>query len=140
VLSVFGGKITTYRRLAEHAMDKLARYFPEAKGAWTRNAALPGSDFSSREDARKELLSRYRSLPQQVLEGVFARHGSLASQVLGDGNLGEHFGAGLTEREVRYFMEREWARSAEDILWRRSKAGLHLDAAQCARVAEVVGR
>jgi glycerol-3-phosphate dehydrogenase len=140
VLSVFGGKITTYRRLAEHAMDKLARYFPQAKGAWTRNAALPGSDFSSREDARKELLSRYRSLPQQVLLGVFARHGSLASQVLGDGNLGEHYGAGLTEREVRYFMEREWARSAEDILWRRSKAGLHLDAAQRARVAEVVGQ
>jgi glycerol-3-phosphate dehydrogenase len=75
-----------------------------------------------------------------VVEGVFRRHGTLASQVLGDGMVGEHYGAGLTEREVRYFIEREWAMSADDVLWRRSKTGLHLDPAQRARVAEVVGR
>jgi glycerol-3-phosphate dehydrogenase len=140
VLSVFGGKITTYRRLAEHAVDKLARYFPGATGAWTGAAALPGSDFSNREDARKDLSDRYPALPDVVVEGVFRRHGTLASQVLGDGIVGEHYGAGLTEREVRYFIEREWAMSADDVLWRRSKAGLHLDTAQSARVAEMVGR
>jgi glycerol-3-phosphate dehydrogenase len=140
VLSVFGGKLTTYRRLAEHAMQKLAAYFPQAKGAWTDGARLPGSDFESREDLRKELFSRYRALPVSVVEGVFRRHGALASQVLGDGIVGEHYGAGLTEREVRYFMEREWARSADDVLWRRSKTGLHLDPAQRARVQTVVGR
>jgi glycerol-3-phosphate dehydrogenase len=60
--------------------------------------------------------------------------------VLGDGITGEHYGAGLTERELRYFVEREWAGSAEDVLWRRSKTGLHLDARQQARVAEAMGR
>ena len=140
VLSVFGGKITTYRRLAEHAMDRLARHFPQAKGPWTRNTALPGSHFSSLDELRREVRGRYAALPQEVVEGVLNRHGALATDVLGDGGVGEHFGAGLSEREVRYFMEREWARSAEDVLWRRSKAGLHLDAAQCERVRRAVGR
>jgi glycerol-3-phosphate dehydrogenase len=140
VLSVFGGKITTYRRLAEHALDKLARYFPEARGHWTERTPLPGSDLRTREDARREIFSQYRSLPVPVVEAVFKRHGSLAAEVLGDGITGEHYGAGLTERELRYFIAREWATSADDVLWRRSKAGLHLDAGQRARVAEVIGR
>ena len=140
VLSVFGGKITTYRRLAEHVMDKLRPYFPQLKGAWTGRAPLPGSDFTSREDARREIFSRYRALPVPVVEGAFKRHGALAAEVLGDGITGEHYGAGLTERELRYFVEREWAGSADDVLWRRSKAGLHLDARQQARVAEAMGR
>jgi glycerol-3-phosphate dehydrogenase len=140
VLSVFGGKITTYRRLAEHAMDKLARYLPQAKRAWTDRVPLPGSDFNRREDVHKELLQRYRSLPVPVVEGVFKRHGTRAAQVLGDGDVGEHYGAGLTEREVRYFIEQEWAASAEDVLWRRTKAGLHLTPRQKARVAELIGR
>jgi|SRR5438105_7376768 len=139
VLSVFGGKITTYRRLAEHAMDKLARYFPQAKRAWTGTTPLPGSDFSKRDELQRELLEQYRSVPQPVVKAVLKRHGTLASEVLGDGIVGEHYGAGLTEREVRYFIEREWARSADDVLWRRSKAGLHLDAAQRSRVARAVG-
>ena len=140
VLSVFGGKITTYRRLAEHVMDRLRPYFLQLKGAWTERAALPGSDFTSREEARREIFSRYRMLPVPVVEGAFKRHGALASEVLGDGITGEHYGAGLTERELRYFVEREWAGSADDVLWRRSKAGLHLDARQRARVAEAIGR
>jgi glycerol-3-phosphate dehydrogenase len=140
VLSVFGGKITTYRRLAEHAMEKLAPYFPRLRGAWTGQTPLPGSDFKNREDARKELLARHRDLPPEVLQGVFRRHGARAIQVLGDGQLGEHFGAGLTERELRYFIEREWARSAQDVLWRRTKAGLHLDQRARARVEAAFGR
>ena len=140
VVSVFGGKITTYRRLAEHALDKLAPYFPSMKGAWTARSALAGSDFATREEARKSVFERYRRLAPEVVRGVFRRHGALATQVLGDGEVGENYGAGLTEREVHYFIEHEWAGSAEDVLWRRTKAGLHLDEAQRARVAEVIGR
>ena len=140
VLSVFGGKITTYRRLAEHAMEKLAPYFPRLRQAWTGQTPLPGSDFKNREEARKELLARHRDLPPEVLQGVFRRHGTRALQVLGDGQLGEHFGAGLTERELRYFIEREWARGAQDVLWRRTKAGLHLDQRARARVEAAFGR
>ncbi len=140
VLSVFGGKITTYRRLAEHALEKLAPYFARLRGAWTGHTPLPGSDFKNREEARKELLARHRDLPPEVLQGVFRRHGARAVEVLGDGRLGEHFGAGLTERELRYFIEREWARGAQDVLWRRTKAGLHLDERARERVEAAFGR
>jgi glycerol-3-phosphate dehydrogenase len=140
VLSVLGGKITTYRRLAEEALDRLAAYFPHMKGAWTARDPLAGSAFSSRADARREVFERYRDLPQAVVRGVFRRHGAEAFQVLGDGVLGEHYGAGLTEREVRHFVEREWAASAEDVLWRRSKCGLHMSERERSRVAEALGR
>ena len=135
VLTVFGGKITTYRRLAEQALDRLARYFPRMRGPWTAAAPLPGSDFADRDEAFRALSTRYPRTTPEVLRGVFQRHGTLAPKVLGDGELGEHLGAGLTEREVRYFVEAEWARSADDVLWRRTKAGLHLDARQQARLA-----
>ena len=139
-LSVFGGKITTYRRLAEHVMEKLAPYFPGMKPGWTARAALPGSDFTDREAAKQEIFARHRALPPALLQAVFRRHGTLAAQVLGDGRLGEDFGANLTERELGYILEREWARSAEDVLWRRTKCGLHMTEAQRKRVAQVVGR
>lgn len=140
VLSVFGGKITTFRRLAEQALQRLAQYFPAMGGAWTAKTPLPGSDFADREEARRELLARYPRLPQEILRHVFRRHGARASQVLGDGDMGEHYGAGLTEREVRHFVACEWARTAEDVLWRRSKAGLHLDEGQRGRVERALGR
>jgi glycerol-3-phosphate dehydrogenase len=75
-----------------------------------------------------------------VLRQAFRRHGARAAEVLGDGDIGEHYGAGLTERELRYFVEREWAQTAEDVLWRRTKAGLAMTEAQRARVAEAMGR
>ena len=140
VLSVFGGKITTYRRLAETALDKLVPYFPAMKAAWTSEQPLPGSDFTERETAKRELQQRYPQVSPNVLQGVFRRHGTLTAQVLGDGQLGEYYGAGLTEREVGYLREREWARSAEDVLWRRTKCGLRMSEAQRRRVAEVIGR
>jgi glycerol-3-phosphate dehydrogenase len=145
VLSVYGGKITTYRRLAEHALEKLAAHFPAMKGPWTGGTALLGGDFggAGREQARDAFFARYRGLPQELLRPIFRRHGTLADDVLGDAraqaDLGEDFGAGLCERELRYFVAREWARSAEDALWRRSKAGLLMSERQRARVAEVLG-
>jgi glycerol-3-phosphate dehydrogenase len=139
VLSVFGGKLTTFRKLSEQALDKLARYFPAMGVHWTERSALPGSDFRDRAEAWGEARGRYGRLPEEVLRAVFRRHGTLASEVLGDGDTGEHFGAGLTEREVVYMRDREWARTVEDVLWRRSKAGLHLDARATDRVARVLG-
>jgi len=140
VLSVFGGKITTYRRLAEQALEKLGPYFPGMGGPWTARAALPGSGYASRETAQAALFERYRDLPRPWLRGIFRRHGALAEQVLGDGKPGEHYGAGLTERELRYLVEREWARTAEDVLWRRTKCALHMSEAERSRVAQVMGR
>ena len=140
VVSVFGGKITTYRRLAEQALEKLGPHFPGLRGPWTARAPLPGSDFAGPEAARSEFLARYRDIDQACLRGIFRRHGALAEKVVGDGRLGEHYGAGLTERELRYLVDQEWARSAEDVLWRRTKCGLHMSDAQRERVARVLGR
>ncbi len=142
VLSVFGGKITTYRRLAEHAMDKLAPYFAGLKPAWTQHTSLPGSDFGGvpRVEARDAFFGGHPHIPEATLRPIFRRHGAHAQAVIGDGDLGEDFGAGLTEREVRYFVEHEWAQTAEDVLWRRTKAGLLMNPAQRERVATVIGR
>jgi glycerol-3-phosphate dehydrogenase len=140
VLSVFGGKITTYRRLAEHALEKLKPYFPGMKPVWTHSRALPGSELGvAPETAYVQLCTAYPQVPAGVLQGLFRRHGLLAAEVLGDAkveaDLGEHFGAGLYAREAAYFVEREWATTAEDILWRRTKVGLHLSPAQRDHVA-----
>jgi D-erythritol 1-phosphate dehydrogenase len=142
VLSVFGGKITTYRRLAEHAMERLAAYFPGLRGPWTAREPLPGSDFGaqSRVAARDAFFARYPGIPTPTLRALFRRHGTRAGEVVGDGTLGEDYGAGLSERELRYFVDHEWARSADDVLWRRTKCGLLMTEAQRLRVAEVLGR
>jgi glycerol-3-phosphate dehydrogenase len=141
VLSVFGGKITTYRVLAEHALDKLSPYFPGIKPAWTRHTPLSGSDFGgiARVEARDAFFGSHPQLAEATLRPIFRRHGTHAQAVVGDGDLGEDFGAGLTERELRYFVEREWAQTADDVLWRRTKAGLLMTPAQRARVAQVLG-
>lgn len=142
VLSVFGGKITTYRMLAEHVMDKLASYFSGLQPAWTHRTPLSGSDFGGvpRAEARDAFFASHPHLPEATLRPIFRRHGTNAQAVVGDGDLGEDFGAGLTEREVRYFVEHEWAQTAEDVLWRRTKAGLLMSQAQRERVAQVLGR
>ena len=142
VLSVFGGKITTYRMLADHAMAKLAPYFPGMKPAWTHNTPLSGSDFggAARVEARDAFFGSHPHIPESTLRPIFRRHGTHAQAVVGDGDLGEDFGAGLTERELRYFVEREWAQTAEDVLWRRTKTGLLMTPAQRERVARVLGR
>lgn len=146
VLSVYGGKITTYRRLAEHALNDLAPYFPALKGDWTATEPLLGGDFGEveREEARDTVFARYGLLPQEHLRGIFRRHGMLAYDVLGSArtleDLGEHFGAGLYAKEVDYFVAQEWAVTAEDVLWRRTKAGLHLTSAQREAVLRHMGR
>jgi glycerol-3-phosphate dehydrogenase len=133
VLSVFGGKITTYRRLAERVLDRIAPWFPGMGPAWTAEAALPGATIPSGDIVRfgERLEARYPRLPRTLLQALARRHGALAYDVLGDAStvadLGRDFGGNLCAREVDYLVEHEWVASAEDVLWRRSKAGLRLD-------------
>ena len=147
VLSVFGGKITTYRRLAENALTRLAPWFPGMKPAWTERVPLPGGDLpaSGFEQFVEDFWLRdYPWLPGKVGRSLAQRQGSNAFLVLGDAkspaDLGMHFGAGLYAREVDYMITREWAMSGEDILYRRTKAGLHLTSAQQAQLAHYVTR
>lgn len=150
LLSVFGGKITTYRRLAEHAMAQLEPWF-QGTHAWTAGEPLPGGDFTGPGakagfDAHLDKLrARYPGLPALLLARLTRRHGTLVEKVLGgavnEGDLGEAFGGGLYEIEASWFIREEWAREPDDVLWRRTKAGLHepgaaraicrLDDAQC---------
>jgi glycerol-3-phosphate dehydrogenase len=143
VLSVFGGKITTYRKLAEHALAKLVPWFPGSKAAWTANASLPGGDLDGgRETFHARLTDEYATLPALLLSALARRHGSLARAVLQgvrtEADLGTHFGADLYAREVDYMLEHEWAASGEDILYRRTKAALHLVPAQQEALARYV--
>ena len=145
LLSVFGGKLTTYRKLAEAALAELAPTFPRLGPAWTADAPLPGGEnMSSPEDLAVELLARYPWLSAGLARRWATSYGTrswrLLDGVKGETDLGEHLGAGLYAREVDYLCREEWAENADDILWRRSKLGLFLDAAQKLRLAEYLAR
>jgi glycerol-3-phosphate dehydrogenase len=133
LLSVFGGKITTYRRLAEQALEQLEAYFPGMKPAWTDLAPLPGGDLEGLSiDAYAQKLSTARpGIPIDLLRSLVLRHGSATPGILGTATglaeLGQHFGGTLYQREVDHFITCEWAHTPEDILWRRTKCGLHLN-------------
>jgi glycerol-3-phosphate dehydrogenase len=143
-LSIFGGKITTYRKLAESVLDRLAKHLPSgstAKKGWTADAPLPGGDFPT--DGRAALAAEFRR-DHPFLSGADAArlagsYGTKARVFLGQSkmasDLGRWFGV-LSEAEVRYMMAQEWAVTAEDILWRRSKLGLHLAKADQQSLAE----
>lgn len=150
LLNVVGGKITTFRKLAETAMDRLKPFLPDMRPAWTATAILPGGDIG-REGPHAfltRLAQRYEKLPRPLLQNIADRHGSRADRVLGDAetvaDLGRNLGGGLTEREVIYLRDHEWAQHAEDVLWRRTKVGLHLgpDARSHAEqvIAEILAR
>jgi glycerol-3-phosphate dehydrogenase len=145
VLSVFGGKITTYRRLAETAMAKLGRFFPGLPRPWTAGASLPGGDFPPDGMAalRDSFLNRFPFLARETAERFVRGYGTLTAEMLGDarsaGDLGGVIGADLTEREAAWLMRTEWARTAEDILWRRTKLGLRFGAGERAALDRLLG-
>ena len=138
LLNVFGGKITTYRRLSEHAMQKLRPFFPRMGDDWTTRGILPGGDIADADFERfaGEMARRFAWLPATTVRRLCRAYGTRIDRVLKDAkginDLGQNFGADLYEREVAYLIQQEWAYSAEDILWRRSKLGLHMTADQCA--------
>jgi len=132
LLSIYGGKITTYRCLAQHALQKLLPWFPGLKPEWTAAEPLPGGEIRGGPAVYASLLqARYPGLPPLLLHALAARHGTIAETILGDidtvSDLGIYFGETLYAREIDYFIAHEWAETADDVLWRRTKAGLALD-------------
>jgi glycerol-3-phosphate dehydrogenase len=143
LLSVFGGKITTSRKLAEHALEKLKPFFPKLKALWTADASLPGGIAYANVAAYiKEQQRSFSFLkPQNVLR-LFRAYGSEMQEILKDArfasDLGKSFGP-LSEREVEYLRKNEWVKCADDILWRRSKLGLHMKAEDIQALREFMG-
>lgn len=144
LLSIFGGKITTYRRLAEAALAKLAPYLPTKGRPWTAAASLPGGDIENMDVAAflTTLEHDFPGIAPHLLAPLASRHGTQVREVLGDAkvtaDLGRHFGAGLTAREVDYMLNNEWALSADDVLWRRSKSGLRMNENEQRVLAEFI--
>jgi len=146
LLSIYGGKITTYRRLAEEALERLAPYLRSAapredfkvKEGWTGKSPLPGGDMdvSAVAALTAELTRKYPFLPAAHAGRLAHAYGTRATKLLGGAksfaDLGRSFGATLTESEVRYLIANEWACTAEDVVWRRSKLGLRLSADEIA--------
>jgi glycerol-3-phosphate dehydrogenase len=149
-LNVIGGKITTHRRLAEAALAKLAPHLPPMGPAWTATAPLPGGGTGGADDSvgfegyRLDLARRRPQLSAELLGGLVRRYGTETDRVLGEAkearDLGADLGGGLTEREVVYLKDHEWAREPDDVLWRRTKAGLHMTAEQRSRAADRIAR
>ncbi len=145
LLTVYGGKITTYRRLAEEALARLAHFFPRST-PWTAHGALPGGDFVY--DGLDTLLERtqriWRFLPTDHARRLVRAYGTRVDRVLGQAkgldDLGMRFGADLTAAEVRYLMTAEWAQTADDVLWRRSKLGLRFSPPQTALLEGFMAR
>ncbi len=131
LLSVFGGKITTFRKLAESAMEKIQPFFPQLGQPWTAGAALPGGDFPFAEVDQRiaEFARKYSFLQPRNVRRLFRAYGTDAEEILGEArfaaDMGRSFGP-LSEREIDWLKKNEWVRSADDILWRRSKLGLHM--------------
>ena len=136
ILNVFGGKITTYRRLAETALKEITTFFPETQKPWTAGVPLPGGNFPvDRVDAlNAQMRTQYPFLTGRWAARLIRAYGLDAFDVLGDAktdaDLGHDFGATLTAREVEWLVQNEYARRAEDIVWRRSKLGLRLTVQQ----------
>jgi glycerol-3-phosphate dehydrogenase len=135
LLSVFGGKLTTYRKLAESALSQLSPYFPKLGPRWTATAPLPGGEkMTSASELSINLGLQYGWLPQSLPQRWASSYGSRSWQLLEGASslsdLGEHFGADLYAREVDYLCQHEWATCAADILWRRSKLGLFMSPSQ----------
>jgi glycerol-3-phosphate dehydrogenase len=145
LVTVVGGKITTYRRLAEQVMAKLADRFP-GKAAWTHTEALPGGELNGLtfRGLLLDFRRRHPRLPKIWLARVLRRHGALTDEIIGDAqaerDLGRNFGGGLYEREVDYLVRHEWAREVEDVLWRRTKCGLHMSAAEKTAVGDYLAK
>ncbi|RZT10737.1 glycerol-3-phosphate dehydrogenase [Duganella sp. CF402] len=142
ILSVFGGKITTFRKLAEEAVDQIAKALDNRHGSWTHNACLPGGDLFGAEPHNRSVLefskwqeaqlARYSGLPSTLVTRYCRTYGTRIHTLLADrtdvASLGDEIAPGLYATEVEYLRRYEWARTAQDILWRRTKLGLHLPA------------
>ena len=149
MLSIFGGKITTYRKLAEAVLDELREFLPErsyGRAGWTATEALPGGNFAP-DRFDEELTAfqrRYPFLARDEARRIFGAYGLAADAWLGDArsadDLGERFPCSVTEAELSYLVEREFARTGDDVLWRRSRLGLRADAEEAGRLDRAIAR
>lgn len=125
ILSVYGGKVTTYRVLAEQVMNQLGPFFPGMQSAWTKRATLPGGDFDLSENLFQKMASQYGWLGPDLITRWLNTYGTLSFDILQNvrsmGDMGVRFGANLYQKEVDYLRRKEWAQTADDILWRRTK-------------------
>ena len=145
LLSVFGGKLTTYRKLAEHALDKLKGYYPKMGPAWTKGSTLPGGDLQGdRDDYAAQLRRRFSFLSENLARRFSRTYGSNSDLILAGAtsisDLGEDFGHEFYEAELRYLVEHEWVRGVDDAIWRRTKLGMWLTEEQQVRVAQWLGK
>lgn len=139
LLSVFGGKLTTYRKLAEHAMEKLTSYYPHMGPAWTRDSILPGGQFSGTREQYAQLLRQKFIFISEPLARYYAyTYGSQSEIILRNAHtlddLGQNFGHDFYEAELRYLLNHEWVYELADAIWRRTKQGMWLDPSEQARV------
>jgi len=136
LLSIYGGKITTYRKLAEAVLKKLQSYFPSMSGNWTESKVLPGGNFhpSEFDVLVKKLQKTCNFLEDRHATRLIRYYGTKAFDIVGEAqqisDFGQCFGSDLYEIEVSYLMNFEWAKTADDVLWRRSNLGLFLSAAE----------
>lgn len=140
ILTVYGGKVTTYRLMAQQAVNKLGKVLGGVGRSHTRKAPLPGGDFRLREQLYQVMISSHRWLPAELIKRWIGAYGKLCFDILKNvqnvAELGQYFGHSLYQREVDYLVDREWAVTAEDILWRRTKLGLLFDEKQEAALRE----
>lgn len=142
LVNIFGGKLTTYRKLAEAVLDEIRERLGKKGAEWTGSVSLPGGDFliGDKISVIADVIGAHGWIDQTLAQRLVHDHGTLAHRILeganGPEDLGIDFGAGLFQREVAYLATHEWALTAEDVLWRRTKLGLRLDKAQAARLAD----
>ena len=145
LLSVYGGKITTYRKLAEHALERLGEHLPVPGAPWTADAALPGGDFAGGfDDFLLQVRALWPWLPEATAARLARAYGTRIERVIGKAQslagMGGDLGGGLTETELDYLRREEFALAADDVLWRRSKLGLHVGAQGQQAVAAALAR
>ena len=146
LLNIFGGKITTYRRLSESAMRKLTPFFTKMSGSWTAGVTLPGGDFcvNGFEPLVYKIRTKFPFLPGRVARRLARAYGtdtwSILAQIHSVDDLGDDFGAGVYAAELDWAIEHEWVSSAEDFVWRRTRLGLRLSKNQIATIDDYVKR
>ena len=130
ILSIFGGKITTYRKLSEAAVDKIEPYFPNIGKPWTAEKPIPGGDFTSKDGLSNEIQTKYPWLSESLITRYVRSYGTYTYKFLKESknydDLGVKFTEDLYSTEIDYMIEHEWALTIEDIIWRRSKRGLYI--------------
>ncbi|WP_114010291.1 glycerol-3-phosphate dehydrogenase [Cohaesibacter intestini] len=142
LLNIFGGKITAYREIAEGCLKRMKKFFPDMSGNWTENAPLPGGDLENADyDLFQDKMKRdYPWMPRPLRNHYGRLYGSRIAAIAGNSKsveeLGRHFGGNLYEAEVTYLVDVEFARTAEDIIWRRTKHRLHMSAEEQAAFAD----